>query len=80
MFLKEELYIGQDDLYLKNLIQSLEKNGVKITLVHSNSSHQADLARGAAVGRYGMKNHDLISIYVKKKDYDKAFEILNSID
>ncbi len=80
MLFKEELYVGKNDIYFDRLVKMLEKNGIKTTLIHSNTSHQADLVRGTAVGRYGMNSHDLVSVFVKKKDYHKAFDILNSIN
>ncbi len=80
MFFKKELYIGKDNEFLNELIKALKKNSIKHMIVHNNSIHSFDLPRGAAVGRNSMQDFDLISVYVKTKDYGNALDILNTLD
>ena len=80
MFFKKELYIGKDDEFLNLLVGTLEKKHVKTKIVHSSFSHGFDVPRGTAVGRYRTQDSDMISIYVKSKDFSKALGILNSLN
>ncbi len=79
MFFKKEVYVGNNDEYITSLVCELEKNAIKTKIVHSNTSHGFDVPRGAATGRIGTQNYDMVSVYVRSKDYDAAVGIMNSM-
>lgn len=76
MFFKKELFITRDMRYYAEATDKLSANGIKYYFrlnspFHTGRYHGAPLIKSEVVYEY--------KVYVKRKDLDRAKEVLNNI-
>ena len=73
---KKEIYTGKYDDNCRQITAKLKDSGIRFDIKHQDS-HMSDIGRGAGVGRFGESGaNDIVSILVKKDEYDKAQAVL----
>ncbi len=82
MLLKKEVFCGKrEDSF--PVISALKEENIRAWVQSMESDHLVNVNRGAGVGRYGEstdRSSEMVSIYVKKNDFEVAQTILARIN
>ena len=81
MFFYKELCFVHNSEQINSILRLLKEHHIPFKIKYEGLSINANIARGAGVGRYGERmipENNMIKIYVKKSAFPTAKALINS--